>query len=214
MVAVQTVPDFIAELQDVRLQQDRLFVQSRTSNQSFPANGTAAFDGSAWIVIYPDADSPARLEELQLLGDVDMLADFGAGRITGDIDITTGLLTTFVLSPTPTDEFNYAEERGVIAASGRIELGNRFSEIGDFDEPGVNTRSYWAADYLGNVSTSVGTIRFDGEIDGRFQGNRVNNPTTDLPMKGLVGRTKTDQSRIGGETTHSTRIQIGADNAP
>lgn len=141
-----------------------------TRFSAMPDAGTAQFEGIAGLVI--DRNPRADVDDYSLLGDAALTADFGAGTLTGSVTNMVSMQGN-VLNPTP----NRLEDVG-----GRINIGNVFSQIGG---EGMNPNEF-DGNYSGLVTLNDETYRINGSFAGRFQGTRVNNPNTDIPMKGLV----------------------------
>jgi len=209
--AVADKVDFSDALSEARSQQDRIVQLSRTREQDLPTSGAARFEGSAWIEVFTQNDTFTVFERTSLIGDASIDVNFSDETVKGDINIIAGELLVEQVSPTPTDLFNFEEEIREITATGEVLLGSRESEIGEFDDPDFATANAFQTDYIGTVTTSEGVIELNGNVSGEFFGNRVNNPETDLPFKGLFARTSGDQTSIDGAEA-TARVQIGADS--
>lgn len=139
-----------------------------------PSGSQASYEGSAWIVIDPLAN---RIDDnVTMIGDASLVADFGNGTITGDVTNLTAAIdltdTTYAVAP----------------VTGGIGIGQNFSAIGtDTQFNLIELPNQWTADYVGDVVVDGNSYVFAGYVVGNFRGTRVNGPAGLAPMHGMVG---------------------------
>lgn len=145
--------------------------------------------GSSEIYVRVDGDSPS----YTMVGDAEIVASFGAGTVTGRLE-------NFVVRERDTDgAYTFYE------TDGAIRIGGRRSEMGDDDFEGPNSvrPGVFNADYSGSIQTSDGSIRFDGDISGRFVGNRVGQPAGESVVRGVYAfGGSSDDATVDGEDAH------------
>ncbi len=172
-------PDPVDAFIDRATDAEALFVgyenTAQTAGASMPTSGFATFTGTAGMIIDPVEATEA--DDIAMLGDLTLRADFaGTGRVTGTIDNITA-----ARGP---DEAR-AEVFGV---SGALTIGGGGPDGSVIGDPDDNlARNEWRARYAGTLGLPEGAYAIDGQLEGAFLGNRVNNPNTTLPMRAIVG---------------------------
>lgn len=164
----------------------RLFQTPGTAWASMPLAGSADYNGSAAIFIDPVYQTDS--DDILIIGDTHLTANFGAGTMTGRIDNMTA-----ATNMTETD----ADIYGV---SGQIGIGGAGSIIGDDEDDNfTNLPNEWRADYYGNIGFNGNSYEVEGSIDGRFVGTRANPAQGQSPARGVIGVSENGFATINGQ---------------
>lgn len=162
----------------------RIDVLPQTAVADLPTQGSADFDGMGNLQIRPSNGSST----LQILGDVNMTADFGDGTLTGNMTEMRGASGTRL---TNTKFFD---------AVGEITFGGRTSSIGDLSGNGA---AGFETDFRGSFDTDVrGQWTVDGMLVGAFVGD--NGPS------GLVGSSR-DANAVRNVSDNAMSLDILAE---
>lgn len=163
---------FEDRLLDADAQINRVLALSPTAFNAMPDRGTAVFNGSGALLIDPVVGTD--IDDIFVLGDARLTANFRAGTMTGDITNMQGAT------------FNPGNGLTTFNVGGRIDIGQRESVIGnDVDDNRTNRANEWYADYDGRITTPEGNFDVEGALTGQFIGTRVD---SNLPVtKAIVG---------------------------
>ena len=163
-----------------------LFNTPGTAWNAMPANGSANYNGGAVILI--DRDDTNDLDDILILGDTDITANFRAGTMTGTIDNMVGAT-------------NITENDADIAdVTGEIEIGGSTSIVGDDEDDNFTNRpNDWYADYYGNIGFNGDSYEVEGGINGQFVGTRANPSNGQSPARGIIGESDDGFATINGE---------------
>ena len=159
-----------------------------TAFDAMPDTGSASFRGVAGIGLDPVTGRDG--DEIGILGDAVLTADFADGSVTGEVTNLQG-------APDGEDR---PEKSEVFDVDGTLRLGTVVSGIGR--DSGLRSPNDFGTSVRGTVITPDNRYRLQGDVFGKFVGTRVGNPDTDIPMKGLVGEgggTATDGAGTEGQ---------------
>lgn len=164
----------------------RLFQTAGTAWNAMPTVGNATFNGSAAIII--DRNSDLESDDILIIGDTRLTANFGAGTMSGTIDNMTGATNMT------------ADSADIHDVSGQISIGGAGSIIGDdFDDNFTNQPNDWYAEYNGNIGLNGNAYEVEGSLDGRFVGTRVNPSDGQSVVRGVIGVSDNGFATINGQ---------------
>ena len=158
-----------------------------TAFKAMPTSGDATFKGAGVLFVDPVFERDA--DDILLVGDAVLNADFAKGRLTGDVTNFTGATKFTAASAT------------IIPVSGSVKIGGVKSVIGnDVDDNRTDRPNDLYADYRGTVGLPDGQYRVNGTVNGQFLGTRTADGA--FPIKGLYA--------VGeGVATRGTEGQAG-----
>lgn len=159
----------------------RVEALSGTSFDAMPISGSASFIGAGALIIDPDLSVSD--DEINMLGDATLVADFGASTVKGEISNILGFLGD------PEVLTDFFDVGGVVSIGGinttALPNGSRIGSTPAL--PTDMNANEWRSVYAGTLTTPEGTFDVSGVLDGGFLGTRVNNPLTDFPIKAIAG---------------------------
>lgn len=181
---------------------DRVDETPNSRFDAVPTSGTVQFTGFADFQINDSAQDPA--DRIGVLGDAEIVADFGAGTVVGRVDNLIGA----------TADFTDLSDFELFAVGGEIAIGGGSSQIGA-GAPGSTTTldpNQFTADYEGSITLPDQTLRVSGDLDGRFVGTRVLAGEGDIPIRGLLAEDLDGRAidQVGGETTVTMTVYAEA----
>lgn len=164
----------------------RLFQTAGTAWSAMPTVGSANFNGSAAIII--DRNSNRDSDDILIIGDTRLTANFGAGTMNGTINNMTGAT-------------NMTADSAVIHdVSGQISIGGAGSIIGDdVDDNFTNRPNDWYADYYGNIGLNGNAYEVEGSLNGQFVGTRANPSNGQSVVRGVIGVSDNGFATINGQ---------------
>ncbi|MBB5722205.1 hypothetical protein FHS72_001829 [Loktanella ponticola] len=179
---------------------ERIAKFSGTAFTAMPTSGSASFDGGASIFIDPVFETDP--DDIALIGDVTLTANFGAGTMTGAITNLAGLTDI---------SLNSAD---VLAVSGEVAIGDSLSIIGDDEDDNLTYRpNDWLADYTGDLTIDGDSYVVEGFLNGQFLGTRVNPTGGQSVVKAVVGFDSDGFATVnGGVEEVDTYVEIFGEN--
>ncbi|MDG1377873.1 MAG: hypothetical protein P8P56_12875 [Yoonia sp.] len=151
-----------------------------------PTTGSATYNGGALIFIDPVFATDS--DDIVILGDTHLTANFRAGTMTGTIDNLSGA-TNITMDSTD-----------IRPTSGQINIGNNLSIIGDdVDDNRTNRPNDWYADYAGTVGFDGDSYAIEGAMQGQFVGTRVNPAPGQSPTRGVKGESVSGYAVINNQ---------------
>lgn len=168
MTPVTPIDEFRDRLEADQALADRVNKLAGSKFDAIPDAGTGRFEGPAGIFIDPVVARDS--DDVVLIGDATLNANFGAGTVRGYVNNLQGV-TGDAIIPESDDLYDVA---------GRVTIGGNGSEIG-----GASPNRF-STSYSGRLTTPDEVYRLRGTLDGQFVGTRVNNPNTTFPIKALT----------------------------
>ena len=192
--------DFEDRIQVGRDQAARINALPGTAFRAMPTSDSAVFTGSAGLIIDPVAATDD--DDIVVIGDTRMTADFDAGTMTGTI-------TNMQAATDITD--NSADISGV---DGIIRIGDNTSIIGDdVDDNLTNQPNEWYADYAGTLEINSDTYQVEGNVSGRFLGTRVTPRAGLSPVRAIVGTDDDGFAVMNGAVEEvPVTLELGGEN--
>lgn len=167
-----------------------------TKPANMPTTGSATFHGAGRLVIDPDPNQTS--DDIRLVGDSTLTADFGKGRVTGSLTNLSGVTDVSTVDATP------------LQAHGEISLGDGLSGIGNDRDGQITDRANeWYADYGGQLTFQGETILLGGIIVGDFRGNRTDPIDGQTAVKGMVGYDRDGTATLNGQPVSVTLVVSG-----
>lgn len=176
--------------------EDRIFVAQEEAERiaaipgtawaQMPTRDTASFAGSAGLVIDPIQERDD--DDIVVIGDANLTANFGRGSMTGTIDNMQGIT-------------NLTETDGdMVDVNGVINIGDDLSIIGDdFDDNLTDNPNDWLADYNGLLTIEDDRYEVEGILEGQFVGTRDNPTAGQSVVKGIVGTAEDGYAFVNGQ---------------
>lgn len=156
-----------------------VYATPNTIPRYVPTSGSAVFNGAGALLIDPVEATDS--DDIVVLGDARMVANFSSSTITGSI-------TNMEAITNPVFQDGNFISGNVSDAPGQINIGLEESVVGDdFDDNRTNNDNEWYADYQGNVAVEGDNIFVEGALFGTFVGTRVNPAEGQSPIRGIVG---------------------------
>ena len=140
-----------------------------TAWEQMPQNGSASFTGVAGVVIDPVEARDD--DDINIIGDARVTADFAAGTVTGRVTNMQGIIGNTDENPADEDLFD---------VTGRLQIGAISSGIGRNDGRAPNA---FRTDIRGKVTTPDDSYFVHADLEGRFLGT---DPNRAQPIKGLA----------------------------
>lgn len=164
----------------------RLFQTPGTAWGAMPTSGSATFNGSAAIIIDRNINRDA--DDILILGDTQLTANFGTGTMSGTIDNMTGATNMT------------SDSANIHDVSGQISIGGAGSIIGDDEDDNFTSRpNDWYADYYGNIGLNGNTYEVEGSLNGQFVGTRSNPSNGQSVVRGVIGVSDNGSATINGQ---------------
>ncbi|SEQ28798.1 hypothetical protein SAMN05428995_103467 [Loktanella sp. DSM 29012] len=147
---------------------DRLDTIAPTQFTAMPTSGSASFKGAGGFFVENNVNRTS--DDLTIVGDADITANFSRGTVTGDV---TNLFGVVGANPRTGRFFD---------VDGDIQLGRRGSSIGR------GAPNNFATTYDGTLRTdSDGTFVLRGTVDGKFGGTIPSAAKTPDTIRAIAG---------------------------
>ena len=164
----------------------QVFETPGTAWSAMPTTGSAIYNGGAFIFIDPVFATDS--DDIVILGDTQLTANFRAGTMTGRIDNLSGATNLTI------------DNADVRPTSGQINIGNNLSIIGDdFDDNLTGRPNDWYADYAGTVGFDGDSYAIEGNMRGKFVGTRVNPAPGKSTTRGVTGESVSGYAVINNQ---------------
>lgn len=171
---------------DAQEEAERIAAIPGTAWAQMPTRGTASFAGSAALIIDPIEERDD--DDIVVIGDASLTANFGRGSMTGTIDNMQGIT-------------NLTETDGdMVDVNGVINIGNDLSIIGDdFDDNLTDNPNDWLADYNGLLTIEGDRYEVEGILEGQFVGTRANPASGQSVVRGIIGFDEDGYATVNGQ---------------
>ena len=172
---------------------DRITGFAGTSWDAMPDTGQAEFSGMGRATI--DRTGGGKGDDINLVGYVVLTADFEELEVSGEMMNIQGYTG------------RNARNSNVFDADGRIQIGNKSSEI----ETGISNSGLtnrWNANYRGTVDTPEGDIDLRGDLAGRFRGTAIRDGGADVSIKSIFGSDTDTQATVDGDAVNGATFEV------
>ncbi len=169
---------------------------SGTQFKAVPSTGTAYFAGMSGLRI--NADGARNLPEINLLGYAELVTDFGADTVAGQIINLQG------------HQGRSPSDGGIVNVDGAILIGENQSQIGVAPDPSLGeAQNRFYADYAGNLRSELGTMQISGGLTGILRGTRVNQPADQSNVKAVEASDSAPVIRVDGVARSGSVTVVG-----
>ena len=177
---------FASDARSTDIQGNRINALPGTRFSAMPTEGSAVFNGYAALAIDPVAAT--NNDDIIVLGDLRLTANFDAATITGDVTDMRGAT-----------DFESVDNYTLVDVDGTIEIGGRQSLIGvDPDDNLQDRPNQWFADYQGDLEIEDNSYAVGGTLLGDFRGTRLTPQSGQSPIKALIGTDEDGYAAING----------------
>lgn len=155
---------------------ERIVAIPGTKFAAMPTSGSATFNGAAAILIDPVFETDR--DDIAIVGEARLTANFGARTMTGEITNMQGAT-------------NFGPNEGdldLVDVGGKITIGGNQSLTGNDPDDNLQDRpNQWYSDYEGDLDIDGDTYGVGGFLLGDFRGTRVNPASGESPIKAITG---------------------------